>query len=178
MQRTSGRYFSIAFLAICICLALLNLSAQSFAQNPTAPKPVLTIGGEVPHPLQFTAAEFAKLPHRTVKAFNGHEKKDETYEGVLLRDLLTQAGVAAGENLRGRDVAKYVEIEAADGYKAVFALAEFDPSFQDSEIIVADSMNGAPLGEGQGPLKIVAPHDKRPGRWIRMAIHVDVRQAP
>ena len=39
---------------------------------------------------------------------------------------------------------------------------------KDSEVIVADIMNGSPLGEKQGPFKMVAPHDKRPARWIRM----------
>lgn len=46
--------------------------------------------------------------------------------------------------------------------------AELDSDFQDSEVIVADTMNGLPLGEKQGPFKMVAPHDKRPARWVRM----------
>jgi len=58
--------------------------------------------------------------------------------------------------------------EAADGYSVLYSLAELDSDLQDSEVIVADTMNGSPLGEKQGPFKMVAPHDKRPARWIRM----------
>jgi len=65
-------------------------------------------------------------------------------------------------------MATYVLAEAADGYSVLYSLAELDSDFQDSEVIVADTMNGSPLGEKQGPFKMVAPHDKRPARWIRM----------
>jgi hypothetical protein len=42
--------------------------------------------------------------------------------------------------------------EAEDGYKVVFALAELDPEFNDSEIIVADTVDGAPIDAKCGPL--------------------------
>lgn len=65
-------------------------------------------------------------------------------------------------------MASYILAEASDGYRVVFALAELDSDFQDSNVIVADMQDGAALGPNQGPLKLVAPHDKRPARWIRM----------
>jgi hypothetical protein len=58
--------------------------------------------------------------------------------------------------------------EASDGYRVVYALVELDSDFQESDVIVADTMNGAPLREKQGPFKMVAPHDKRPARSVRM----------
>jgi DMSO/TMAO reductase YedYZ molybdopterin-dependent catalytic subunit len=97
-----------------------------------------------------------------------HEKKEETYEGVAVQELLRRAGVPQNEKLRGSAMATYVLAEAADGYRVLYSLAELDSDFQDSEVIVADTMNGSPLGEKQGPFKVVAPHDKRPARWIRM----------
>jgi len=68
--------------------------------------------------------------------------------------------------------------EGADGYGALFAGAELDSSFQDSDVIVADTMDGAPLGSGEGPLKLVAPHDKRPGRWVRMLRSLTIGKVP
>jgi len=65
-------------------------------------------------------------------------------------------------------MATYVLAEAADAYSVLYSLSELDSDFQDSEVIVADTMNSLPLGEKQGPFKMVAPHDKRPARWIRM----------
>jgi hypothetical protein len=71
-----------------------------------------------------------------------------------------------------------VVAEAADGYRAVYSLAELDSDFQDSEVIVADTLNRSPLAEKQGPFKIVAPHDKRPARWVRMLKTLTVLTAP
>jgi hypothetical protein len=65
-------------------------------------------------------------------------------------------------------MATYVLAEADDGNRVLYSLAELDPDFQHSEVIVADTMNGSPLGEKQGPFKMVAPHDRRPARWIRI----------
>jgi len=99
---------------------------------------------------------------------NQHENKEETYEGVAAQALLRKAGVPQEGKLRGSAMATYVLAESADGYSVLYSLAELDSDFQDSEVIVADTMDGSPLGEKQGPFKMVAPHDKRPARWIRM----------
>ena len=58
-------------------------------------------------------------------------------------------------------------VEAADGYKVVFALAEIDPAFAVRDIILADKRDGKPLDAKRGPFRIVAPGDKRGARWVR-----------
>jgi len=78
-----------------------------------------------------------------------------------------KAGLPQGESLRGLAMASYVLAEASDGYRVVFSLAELDSGILDSEVMVADTMDGAPLGEKQGPFRLVAPHEKRPARWVR-----------
>lgn len=108
------------------------------------------------------------MPRTTLKVLNPHENKEETYEGVAVQELLRRAGVPQNEKLRGAAMASYVLAEASDGYAVLYSLAELDAGFQNSEVIVADTMDGLPLSEKQGPFKMVAPHDKRPARWIRM----------
>ena len=76
--------------------------------------------------------------------------------------------------MRGPAIATYVLAEAADSYRVVFSLAELDSAFLDSEVIVADSLDGAPLSEKEGPFKIVAPHEERPARWVRMVTAITV----
>lgn len=142
-------------------------------QQPGAPSrsdvsAQLRIVGEVTTPLTLSVNDLKSLPRKTVKVFNPHEKKEETYEGVAVQELLSRAGVPQDEKLRGTSMAMYVLAEASDGYRVVYALPELDSDFQDSDVIVADTMGGSPLGEKQGPFKMVAPHDKRPARWIRM----------
>ena len=104
--------------------------------------------------------------------------KQEVYEGVLVEDLLKKAGVPQGEQLRGQAMATYVLVEAADNYRVVFALEEFNSSFQDSEIIVADTMDGSPIPGALGPFRLVAPHEKRPARWVEMLKSITVVRVP
>ena len=102
------------------------------------------------------------------------EGRAVTYEGVLLGELLARAGAPLGAELRGNNVATYVLAKARDGYQVVFSLAEVDPAFTGSQIIVADSVDGKPLFDYQGPLRSVAPGDKRGARSLRMLERIEI----
>lgn len=73
-------------------------------------------------------------------------------------------------------MAAYASSPAKDGYRVVFALAEFDPEFSDNPIIVADKRDGKPLLDPRGPFRIMAPHDKKAARGIRMLTRLTVVQ--
>ena len=156
---------SVPAVVLAFVLFLTQQSAVTTQGNSSV---VLRVGGNVATPLALSASDLKALPRKTLKVLNRHENKEETYEGVAVQELLRRAGVPQNEKLRGSAMATYVLAEAADGYTVLYSLAELDSDFQDSEVIVADTMNGSPLGEKQGPFKMVAPHDKRPARWIRM----------
>jgi DMSO/TMAO reductase YedYZ molybdopterin-dependent catalytic subunit len=160
---------------------LLGLSV--WAQQAAPPKPSagpsdFKISGSVTTPLDLTAADLKGMPRKTLHVDNAHSKKSEVYEGVLVEDLLQKAGVPQGEQLRGQAMATYVLVEAADNYRVVFSLADFNSSFQDSEIIVADTMDGAPIPGALGPFRLVAPHEKRPARWVEMVKSLTVVRVP
>jgi len=121
-----------------------------------------------------TAEDLKKMPRKTLRVENAHAKRTEVYEGVPLSALLQKAGVPQGEQVRGAAMTSYVLVEAVDDYHVIFSLAELDSSFQDSEVLVADTMDGAPLPPDQGPFKLVAPHEKRPGRWVKMVKAITV----
>jgi DMSO/TMAO reductase YedYZ molybdopterin-dependent catalytic subunit len=132
------------------------------------------IGGAVATPMTVTMEDLKKMPRKTVRVENAHAKRTEVYEGVPLSALLQKAGVPQGEQVRGAAMTSYVLVEAADDYHVIFSLAELDSSFQDSEVLVADTMDGARLAADQGPFKLVAPHEKRPGRWVKMVKSITV----
>jgi DMSO/TMAO reductase YedYZ molybdopterin-dependent catalytic subunit len=146
---------------------LLLLAPKTFGQAIATP-PELRISGAVSTPLVLTLADLKKMPRKTLSVVNPHANKSETYEGVLLEEILRRAGVPQGEKLRGSSMAIYVIAEAEDGYRVVFSLAELDSGIMESEVIVADTMDGSPLAAKQGPFRLVAPHEKRPARWVRM----------
>jgi DMSO/TMAO reductase YedYZ molybdopterin-dependent catalytic subunit len=161
---------------VMIRMALLMLltgcsfvSPAGRAQQPSKIGPSeFTIGGAVKMPLTVSVQELHRMSRTTLQVTNPHNHREEVYEGVPLAALLEQAGVPQGEQIRGPWMASYVLAEAADGYRVVFALAELDRGFLDSEVLVADTMDGMPIGAGEGPFKLVAPHEKRPARWVRM----------
>ena len=149
-------------------LAAFLLLASSLAAQTNPNPPTLTVTGDIAKPLSLSLADLSGMPHKTLKVTNPHDHKVETYDGVLLADLLKLAGAPSGDQLRGAAMATYVVVEAADGYRVVFSIAELDPGIQDSNILLADKLEGHPLDDKLGPLRIVAPFDKRPARWVRM----------
>src|SRR5271155_1608449 len=103
---------SVHFLAaLVICGAAFGTWAQS-KQAESA----LTVTGSVEKPLSLSVSDLQQMPRKTVKAFDEHENKDETYQGVLLSELLMRAGVPQGPKLRGAAMATYVEADGSDGY--------------------------------------------------------------
>jgi hypothetical protein len=114
------------------------------------------------------------MPRTTLHVENPHDEQSEVYEGVLLEELLHRAGTPHGEQIRGPVMTTYVVAEATDGYRVLFALAELDADFMNSEVLVADTLDGAPIDAKRGPFRLVAPYDKRPARWVRMLKSITV----
>ncbi len=173
------RVIRVSLLSIPNILFVLPASTTGVAFAQTTPVTAeLRIGGAVSTPLVLTVADLKNMPRKKLTVVNPHNKKTETYEGVLLEDLLHKAGVTQGENLRGAAMATYVLAEAIDGYRVVFSLAELDSGILESEVIVADTLDGAALGGKEGPFKLVAPHEKRPARWVRMLKSITIVRIP
>ncbi len=163
------------FLAL---VASAFLAAPSAAQVTASVETAsLIIAGAVERPLELHISDLEKMPHTRIEV-KDHDGNPAMYEGVGLVDVLKSAGAPIGDKLRGAGMASYVLAQAKDGYRVVFALPELDPAFTDAKVLVAYSLNGKPLPEGQGPLRIVAPQDKRPARWIRMLQRIEVVKLP
>jgi hypothetical protein len=90
-------------------------------------------------------------------------------------EILTAAGVKFGKDLRSKRLADYLLVETADGYRVVFSLPEFDPSFKQSLVLLADSRDGDPLSASDGQLRLIIASEKRYARWVRhlVALHVE-----
>jgi DMSO/TMAO reductase YedYZ molybdopterin-dependent catalytic subunit len=172
------RFFCLALFGL---LAAICNDSTALAQSAPALPPAsvqLVITGDVEKPLSLSGSDLEHLSRTTIKVMNSHDGKDETYEGVLLAEVLKQAGVPQGAKLNGKALATYVEVEGADGYRVIFSLAELDGDFLDSGVLVADKMDGQPIAGNLGPLRLVVPHDKRPARWVRMLRSIKVARVP
>jgi len=127
--------------------------------------------------LKLKVADLKSMPRTTVAVHNEHSKADETYAGARLADVLGKLGAPLGHDLRGVALSGYIVATGSDGYVAVIALAEADPTFHSGEVIVADTMNGAPLDPKSGPFKLVVTEDKRPARWVRNLVSIELKSA-
>jgi hypothetical protein len=153
--------------AACLPL-LLALALPALAADP-AP---LRLADGFATPLQVDASVLASLPRRSVDASD--HGTPARWEGVDVADLLRKAGAPLDKALRGDNLAKCVLFSAADGYRVVFALAEFDAAFGNSGALLADTRDGKPLAAGEGPYRLVVPREQRAGRWIRQLTRVDL----
>lgn len=144
-----------------------TIAATTISPSAVA-EPILRVGGQVPAPAEWTASDWARLPRAEVRV-NDRQGRQVTYGGVSLCDVLRAAGMKFDATaMPSREaVGGYVVVDAADGYRALFALAELDPAQTDRVILLADRKDGQPLTAGEGPLRVVVPGEKRPARWVR-----------
>ncbi len=189
VKSRKNRYvFSVVAFFGALLVGLL-ISADAFRQqspatpstppSSSAPATVaLRISAHAYHEdVTLKSAEFKALPHITISVHNEHSKVDETYTGVRLADLLAKMGAPLGHDLRGAALSGYIVATGSDGYVAVISLAEADPSFHSGEVFVADTMNGQPLDAKSGPFKLVVTEDKRPARWVRNLVSIELKSA-
>ena len=151
------------------------LPVFTFVSIALCQAPSVTVDGGNGKTIVLTAADLAALPQYTVEATDhGAPAK---FKGALLTDILAKVEVPTGEKLRGKLLTEYLLVEAADGYRVVIALPEFDAGFTDRKIYLATERDGKPLGEKEGPVRLVVPGDKRPARWVRQVTALKIRQA-
>jgi hypothetical protein len=123
-------------------------------------------------------SELALLPQRSVTA--NDRGTLVTFQGVLLNDVLAKVATPAGEKFRSTAASYYLAAEGRDGYRAVFAWTELDPSFTGKTVYVVTKRNGKPLSDTDGPFELVVPGEKGNARWVRQlsALRVEPNGRP
>ena len=170
-------------LVLMLCLQSID---SGWAQNKTgdAVSPsaqaegVLDLLGDLPNPRRIDVSELHSLPRMEVRTTDPHDPgKEIVYSGTTLVETLKTGGLVLDSGMAGlRDAVKMtVIVEATDGYRAVFSLAELDPELTDRIILLADTKDGQPLPPREGPLRIIVPGEKRPARWVRQVKALTVR---
>jgi len=152
---------TLVILTLTIISLAFSATAQT-AKQTTASKgaeTILRIETENGKTSELKASDLAKLPRREVKAKN-HDGAETTFAGVELREVLRLAGAKFGEEEKKSNLASFLIIEAADDYRAVFAMLELEPDFTDIIVLLADARDGNPLSKEEGSLRLVAGREK------------------
>jgi len=199
------RLAKLALAAAALAAAIVLLPAQTAAQTSAPPaaaampdtmahKPIVPSKGlriltyrKVNDTVNqattsLTLLQIAAMPHKTVTVYNLHEKKNETYSGVSLADLLTNNGAPFNKDTQKFMLNSMVQAHGTDGYTVVYSTVEvYTPDYHTGDVIVADTLDGKPLTEDG--LKLISSEDKHPMRWVHaldrvMVITFTPSQAP
>jgi DMSO/TMAO reductase YedYZ molybdopterin-dependent catalytic subunit len=93
------------------------------------------------------------------------------FAGPPLWSVLAKAGVVDPGKPR-RQAGQTILVTGQDGYTAALAVGEVSPDFEGKSVILAESMNGQPLGSGH--LRLVIPGDRMGGRNVRDVVRIAV----
>lgn len=160
-------------LALGGALSVIPAQGQAMAEHGHAPAAlstslILAIDGST---TTLTVAELKAMPQKTVTVHNPHTKRDESYTGVELSDLLAKYGAPLNKTTQKRMLHSYLRVEGTDHYFVLYSTAEVEGEIHDGDVIVATGMDRGGLGE-DGAIKLVASGDKKPMRWVRNATRI------
>ncbi len=112
-----------------------------------------------------TPGELAALPTVQVEVSVGARQAPQrrSFEGPLLWAVLGRAGAIDAGKMHDQ-VRQTVVVTGRDGYTAILALGEIAPEFENKQVIVAERVDGQPLGPEH--LRLVVPGDRRGGRGV------------
>ena len=165
---------------MALALAFSAATSLALAQAPTAApaaEPVETvIVGQFGQTLTVTPQSLAGLDREQATMIN--HGAAHTYEGVLLTELLRQVGAPTGARLHAAADRVYLVVTGADGFRAVYSLAETDGSVQRHPTILADRMDGAPLPPHDAPYRLVVDGDQKPARSVYAVTKIEVKTLP
>lgn len=174
MTPLRSRWFLSPVAAAVVTLA--SSASASAAQDPhlRASTPETPIASPVVVPLD--PGTLASLPREPVSA-RVHETT-LSCEGVALFALLRASGAVPEGALRSAQLSRYVLVDARDGYRVLFSLAELDPGTGRRDVWLVDRCDGAALDDKDGPLRLLVPGDARAARSVRQVESISVVVAP
>ena len=155
-------------------LVLAFLAEAAFAQVGA-----IELTGDVLQVLRLDRAALLAEPEphwaqaRVTREIDGKEQST-TVRGVRLKVLLERAGLAERDRFDWRKAV--VIASARDGYRVVFSWPELFNTTAGGQVLVLTERDGAPLGDNEGPLALLAAGDVRTGpRHVRALDRIEVR---
>lgn len=182
-RSTTSSRWSRSLVALAVALAPGVVSGCPGDAEPRAADTLLVLQGQAA-PRALRAADLAALPSTTLQqelsvrnpaASEAASPRSVRYEGVLLRDLLLQAGFGTPQDRGARQA--WVEAVATDGYRALFSWGELFNTPLGEQVLVIRTQDGRPLDAAAGPLALRSLGDLRPGpRHVRNLCALTLRR--
>ena len=164
------------FLAACATAPAASVAETEHAHGAAVPvegEATLALKGAGGEAQALTEEDLDALPQASLEATIHGET--HVYAGPLLADVVALAGAPVGEPMHGGALMQVVIVSARDDYQVAFALGELDPGLSPERVLLATSMDGAPLPDADGPFRIVVENAQRGARSARMVSGIEVR---
>jgi Oxidoreductase molybdopterin binding domain len=171
----------LAVVAIAMVLALAVsvsgvLAHDRGRRGPRAlPAGSFVVTGDVQHKLRLSIADLAAMPgqRRVEVTFHaGSSTESHVYTGPLLLDVVTLAAPRFDPAIKNDGPRHYVSVTASDAYQALVAYGEIDSRFENKQVLLAVTQDGASLA-GEGP-RLVVPGDAAGGRYVTGVVQVRI----
>jgi len=139
-------------LFILCSLAVLLFAGSAFAQVHTS----LEIRGDVNKPRSWTVDDVKKQFAGEIQTVTktGRDKKESTLTGIPLISLLRAADLKLEETPKHYDYSFFVIVQANDGYRGYFTIAELTLDVKDSPTLLVWEENGKPLADVEQPFRL------------------------
>ncbi len=141
--------------------------------------PMVELGGLVAHPARLDSAALARLPATELTMADGHGAAPDSarYRGVLLWELIRQAGPQTDSARKGDLLRHFVVVTGSDGYQVTMAVGELLPDYAAQPVLLAWLRNGEPLDSTHGMAQLLVPGDRRRSRSVHNVARIEF-QAP
>ncbi|MGW7073044.1 molybdopterin-dependent oxidoreductase [Streptomyces sp. NPDC054855] len=141
--------------------------SQTLTESVADPVAELALTGDLARPSRLTVADLSAWAQRRVQvsfecATSGMQH--HRFTGPLLHDVLADAGPVFDPDRRKDRLRFLIAVSGTDGHRALLTWAEIDPDFACAPILLAVSLDDAPLHQA-GP-QLVVPQDRCGGRHI------------
>ncbi|MGH3996956.1 MAG: hypothetical protein ACRDTJ_05775, partial [Pseudonocardiaceae bacterium] len=151
----------LSLLATVTVLALMAFASASAVASTSAPNLPSVTGlpagkflliGNVARSQILDVAALRTLPSKTVEVTfrSGSGVERHVYVGPRLVDVLAQARPRFDPAIKNDKLRHFISVSATDGYRALVAYGEIDPSFENKDVLLATSEDGRQL-DAEGP---------------------------
>jgi DMSO/TMAO reductase YedYZ molybdopterin-dependent catalytic subunit len=158
-MKTKSMVFTVS---VTVLLVQLLLSGQE-------PPTTISVRGDIQSPLQFSVedlkARFA-AQIQNIKFTAGMDKSVRVGTGVPLLSVVQAAVLSTDKEIKHHNLKFVVVVEAYDGYRVVFSLAELLPQAGNAQAWLIWNVDGKPLSGKEAPLRLIVPTDKAADRYI------------
>jgi len=151
--------------SIILFVGVLTPVHHSLAQDSLA---TLVVRGDIQKPGEWTVQTIRQQFARQAQAvtFTAGDKQPSVGMGIPLYSLVQEAAPRIEKVPKHYDLSFFVILEARDGYRVFFSLAELIPQCGNAQAWLVWEVDGKPLAEKEAPFRLAVLSDQGHDRYI------------